>query len=257
MNSNNKILHSVWNQSNNIATTKDIYPENIKIDKLLAGIFCPGPHYYYVVDFYDRQIKYISPAVKEVLGVEPSSVTFDDIISHVHPEDINYVAQAEDLLLKYMYSHVRRDKITQYKCSYCFRLRTKDGSYQLFQHQSIVLTTDEEGNFARALNIHTNISHLTCTNNYKVTVASLTGEQNYLSIDVLTTDEQKSPPVIFSRREKEVIHLIAKGFNSQKIADLLYISAHTVKKHRGNITQKSGVKSSSELVAKCIKEGLI
>jgi len=210
-----------------------------------------------VVDFYDRQIKYINPAVKEVLGLEPSSVTFDDIISHVHPEDINYVAQAEDLLLKYMYSHVRRDKITQYKCSYCFRLRTKDGSYQLFQHQSIVLTTDEEGNFARALNIHTNISHLTCTNNYKVTVASLTGEQNYLSIDVLTTDEQKSPPVIFSRREKEVIHLIAKGFNSQKIADLLYISAHTVKKHRGNITQKSGVKSSSELVAKCIKEGLI
>ena len=158
MNSNNKILHSVQNQSNNIATTKDIYPENIKIDKLLAGIFCPGPHYYYVVDFYDRQIKYINPAVKEVLGLEPSSVTFDDIISHVHPEDINYVAQAEDLLLKYMYSHVRRDKITQYKCSYCFRLRTKDGSYQLFQHQSIVLTTDEEGNFARALNIHTNIS---------------------------------------------------------------------------------------------------
>jgi len=257
MNSNNKILHSVWNQSNNIATTKDIYPENIKIDKLLAGIFCPGPHYYYIVDFYDRQIKYINPSVKEVLGLEPSSVTFDDIISHVHPEDIHYVAQAEDLLLKYMYTPVRREKITQYKCSYCFRLRTKDGSYQLFQHQTIVLTTDEDGNFARALNIHTNISHLTCTNNYKVTIASLTGEQNYLSIDVLTTDEQKSPPVIFSRREKEVIHLIAKGFNSQKIADLLYISAHTVKKHRGNITQKSGVKSSSELVAKCIKEGLI
>jgi DNA-binding CsgD family transcriptional regulator len=255
MNSNNQILHSVWNKSTNIATSKDIYPENIKIDQLLAGIFCPGPHYYYVVDFYDRQIKYISRPVREVLGLDPQKVTFDDIISQIHPEDINYVAQAENMLLNYMYANIRRDKITQYKCSYCFRLKTKDGTYQLFQHQSIVLTTDEKGNFARALNIHTNISHLTCTNNYKATVASLSGDQEYLNIDVLSTDEQKPQSIIFSKREKEVINLIAKGFNSQKIADTLYISAHTVKKHRGNITQKSGVKSSSELIAKCMKEG--
>lgn len=46
-----------------------------------------------------------------------------------------------------------------------------------------------------------------------------------------------------SDREKEVLVLIAKGYSSKEIADLLNISIHTVNSHRKNITHKTGIKS--------------
>lgn len=257
MNANSKILHSIWNKSADIATLKDNFLDDIKIDELLGNIFCPGPNYHYIVDFYDRQLKYVSPAINEVLGLDHKTVCFDDIIAQVHPEDINYVAKAEAAVLHYLYHNIKRGTVTEYKNSYCFRLKTKDGSYQLFQHQSIILTTDQLGGFAKALNIHTNISHFTNTNNYKATISTLLDSPEYIHLDVLKTNGSKRPPALFSKREIEIIRLISKGLNSQHIADSLYISSHTVKKHRVNITQKSGVKSSGELVAMCIKEGLI
>lgn len=257
MNPNNKILHSIWNQSTDIATSQDLSPDHIKIDELLANVFCPGPYYYYVVDFYDRQIKHVSPEIKDILGLNPESAIFDDIIARIHPKDIHYVAKAEAAVLYYLYNNIKPEPVTSFKNSYCFRLLTKDGSYQLFQHQSLILTTDQRGGFSKALNIHTNISHFTTLNNYKATISCLLGEQKYISLDILKSDDLKYPPAPFSKREIEIIRLIAAGMNSQKIADTLYISAHTVKKHRVNITQKSGVKSSGELVARCIKEGLI
>jgi len=257
MNPNNKILHSIWNQSTDIATTQEVSSAEVKIDNLLANIFCPGPHYYYVVDFYDRQLKHVSPTIREVTGLDPETVTFDDIIAQIHPDDINYVAEAEATVLNYLYNKIGRNEVTKYKNSYCFRLKVKDGSYQLFQHQSIILTTDQLGGFSRALNIHTNISHFTTINNYKACISCIGGTQTHVHLEVIKQHSPKCSMANFSKREMEIIRLIAKGLSSQKIADVLYISAHTVKKHRVNITQKSGVKSSSELVAKCMNEGLM
>lgn len=257
MNANSKILHSIWNKSNDIATIKDHFLDDIKIDELLGNIFCPGPNYYYVVDFYDRKLKYVSPAINDVLGLDHQTVSFDDIIAQIHPDDINYVAKAEAAVLHHLYHKIKRGTVTEYKNSYCFRLKIKDGSYQLFQHQSVILTTDQLGGFAKALNIHTNISHFGTSNNYKASISTLLGNQEYIHLDVLKSDGSKRPSALFSKREIEIIRLISKGLSSQRIADSLYISSHTVKKHRVNITQKSGVKNSGELVAMCIKEGLI
>jgi DNA-binding CsgD family transcriptional regulator len=257
MNTNTKVLHSIWNKSADIATSKDQLLEDLKIDELLGNIFCPGPHYYYVVDFYDRQLKYVSPSISEVLGLDYNAVSFDDIIRQVHPDDISYVAKAETAVLNYLYQKARRDFVTEYKNSYCFRLKTKDGSYKLFQHQSVILTTDAKGGFAKALNIHTNISHFSAVNNYKATISTVLDGQEFVHLDILKHSEHQLQQALFSRREIEIIQLIAKGMNSQNIADTLYISSHTVKKHRVNITHKSGDKSTGELVALCIKEGLI
>lgn len=51
-----------------------------------------------------------------------------------------------------------------------------------------------------------------------------------------------------TKREKEIIVLIAQGKSSQEIADQLFISALTVSTHRKNIIRKLDCKSSTELV---------
>ncbi|MBQ6663170.1 MAG: helix-turn-helix transcriptional regulator [Firmicutes bacterium] len=46
-----------------------------------------------------------------------------------------------------------------------------------------------------------------------------------------------------TRREREIVDLLADGLTNQEIADQLFISAHTVHKHLENIRVKLGVNS--------------
>ncbi|TCC97826.1 LuxR C-terminal-related transcriptional regulator [Pedobacter hiemivivus] len=256
MKQNAEILHGIWNKSKDIITSRNI-DLDVSPDQIMSSFFCAGPYYYYVVDFYDRQIKYMSPYIEDVLGLDPKTVTFDDIIGQIHPDDIYYVAQAEEKILNYLYKHMGRNKVTEYKMSYCFRFKIADGSYQLFQHQAILLTTDEEGGFAKSLNIHTNINHLTTVNSHKATLTHIIGKYDFFQVDVLNEPALKSMERPFSKREMEVIRLIAEGRRNKEIAKLLFISLQTVNTHRKNIMRKSGTKTGLELIAMCIKEGFI
>ncbi|MFN4007146.1 MAG: LuxR C-terminal-related transcriptional regulator [Chitinophagaceae bacterium] len=53
-----------------------------------------------------------------------------------------------------------------------------------------------------------------------------------------------------TKREKEIIALIAAGKTSKEIAAQLYLSELTVKTHRKNISEKLGTKSIADLVTK-------
>ncbi len=63
------------------------------------------------------------------------------------------------------------------------------------------------------------------------------------------------PPI--SRREKEVLHLIAFEHSTKMIADQLYISKHTVVSHRKNLLAKLNVKNTAGLVRRAFEMGLM
>lgn len=60
-----------------------------------------------------------------------------------------------------------------------------------------------------------------------------------------------------SKREEEVLALLAEGLSNQGIATKLYLSLRTIKFHTGNIYNKLGVKSRSEAVSRARKLGLL
>ena len=63
--------------------------------------------------------------------------------------------------------------------------------------------------------------------------------------------------ITYTKREIEIIKCISEGYSNKKIAEKLHISEGTVKKHRNNISKKSGCKNSVELIKKSILQGLI
>lgn len=77
-----------------------------------------------------------------------------------------------------------------------------------------------------------------------------------LIIDSLFTTLKPALPTI-TRREKEVLEKIAAGYSNNKIATLLFISAHTVDSHRKNLLAKFEAKNSAELVSKAMEQGLL
>ncbi|MFO0923488.1 MAG: response regulator transcription factor [Pirellulales bacterium] len=58
-------------------------------------------------------------------------------------------------------------------------------------------------------------------------------------------------------REIEVLHLIAAGMTNSEIADALFISPHTVTRHRANVMRKLNVHNRVELVHAANRRGLI
>lgn len=56
-------------------------------------------------------------------------------------------------------------------------------------------------------------------------------------------------------REIEVLTMLASGKSSREIAELLYISAFTVQKHRSNIKKKLSIRKNADLIKYAIREG--
>jgi len=67
----------------------------------------------------------------------------------------------------------------------------------------------------------------------------------------------KEKPELLSMREKEVLQLLAEGKSNKDIADLLFISIHTVRRHRENIMKKLNLKGIPDLVKYAVVEGYI
>ena len=51
-----------------------------------------------------------------------------------------------------------------------------------------------------------------------------------------------------SRRELQILEILAEGKTSREIGDQLFISSHTVDTHRRNIIRKTGVRNTAELI---------
>lgn len=68
---------------------------------------------------------------------------------------------------------------------------------------------------------------------------------------------RNASPDQLTAREREILQLIAEGYNNRTIADQLHISVKTVGVHRLNIMQKLDLHSPTELTKYAIRKGII
>jgi len=80
--------------------------------------------------------------------------------------------------------------------------------------------------------------------------------QRNMLTEMITGQKRTAYDIPLTKREKEILKLIAEEHSNQEIADMLYISLRTVETHRLNLTQKLAVKNTAGLVKEAIKRGL-
>jgi len=99
-------------------------------------------------------------------------------------------------------------------------------------------------------------------------IRSVLREKRYLSPDISAKVIEgyidgrkavKSSPTwdSLTLREREVLKLIAEGRKNKEIAEILFISAKTVAKHRANLMNKLDLHSASALTAYAMERGLL
>jgi DNA-binding NarL/FixJ family response regulator len=68
---------------------------------------------------------------------------------------------------------------------------------------------------------------------------------------------EKVPEDLLTPRELEVVKLIAEGYTSEEIAEVLVISKKTVERHRANVLEKLGLRNRVQLARYAIRRGLV
>ena len=94
------------------------------------------------------------------------------------------------------------------------------------------------------------IGHNITENNGEIKAMQENGENNYRNIKTLGE-------IPLTKRELEIIKLIAEEFSNLEIAEKLFISVRTVETHRRNIMQKLHINSVISLVHYAIQNSII
>jgi len=113
-------------------------------------------------------------------------------------------------------------------------------------------------NLAWKNNVSVIISRNINQSEWLIAFNALFNNKKYISPDILESgflNQQLNQENILTSREKEILGLIAKGLSSQKIADHLFVSIHTVNSHRKNIIKKTGIQSPAALVMYALENG--
>ncbi|HMK05569.1 MAG TPA: helix-turn-helix transcriptional regulator [Ferruginibacter sp.] len=62
---------------------------------------------------------------------------------------------------------------------------------------------------------------------------------------------------LISKRELKILELVAKGYTSEKIGELLHIAKSTVQTHRRNMLHKTSFNNTQQLVGWGYREKLL
>jgi len=229
--------------------------QEIEWYKKMLNIFHVGDFYYFIFNCTTAQIEWTSNSITKILGIDsPAEFTIDFILENIHPEDLPYFLDFENQVTLF-FNQLPTDKVLKYKVSYDYRMRRKDGTYVRILQQAVTVQTNLEGAVIRVLDVHTDISHLKKENGSKLSFIGLEGEPSILefaySKDFLTNTSK------LTKREKQILKLIAEGFSSNEIGEKLFIASITVKKHRQNILKKTDCKNITQLINECTLQGLI
>lgn len=82
--------------------------------------------------------------------------------------------------------------------------------------------------------------------------------KTYFSAEAIhSLKEPHEQQPLITRREKEVLQLIAEGLTNAEVSEKLFISIPTVNTHRKSLLEKFEVKNTATLIGKAIKLGLI
>lgn len=248
-----KEANNIWKKAASPSVPEQLNFE-LTIYKKLLNFFQVGDYFYSIFNYTTNEFDYVSPDVKLVFGYDIKDYNIPYLLGQIHPDDkpcfLNFENRAMDFL-----TSLTVDQLMKYKIRHDYRVKKADGTYVRVLQQGIVLEHDEHGGILRTLIVHTDISDFKTSGKPVLSFIGLEGEPSYIDVDVKEVFAVSEE--LISKREKEVLMLLIDGKLSKEIGEILHISKQTVDKHRQNMIARNGLKNTSELIAKAIRQGWV
>ncbi|RYY31435.1 MAG: LuxR family transcriptional regulator [Chitinophagaceae bacterium] len=218
-------------------------------------------YFWFIIDFVNwtncrcgGELELLTPLkTTEFLGKDHSTLH-----AITHPEDLPKALAFSRAYINILESYPE-SRIAELNMSLYFRILNPRMEYYWIMVQYPKATMDMNGKIQYGLVFVTDISHIKKDGPAMMLVVDTSKqmcEQFYCTTDYELRKKMIDIPPI-SKREKEVLLLLAKGLASKQIAVDLGIATKTVENHRQNMLKKTQSKSSSELISISINLGII
>jgi DNA-binding CsgD family transcriptional regulator len=196
-----------------------------------------------------QKAEYISPNVKEMFGYDE---THDSILGMLHYikliawEHLTYPIQAVLVHTKIMKSIPKEEKKEVSIIYNGLKIKNKQGKILRLFVQTVPIEIDEENNPVRTLSLCQDVAPYLKDNFWwiRYTYGSKPQKVKYYHSQIGKYFDHD----ILSEREKEILKLIEKGFDSKEIAEKLFLSPATVNTHRKNMIDRMGVIDTTALI---------
>jgi len=203
----------------------------------------------YVFDWRTNSLPY-KKGIHKLLGYTDNDFTPEVLASYIHPDDaVRYTK-----LIKLTNEWIRELKPEPFTVEVAidYRIRHASGHYLKVMRQSTVFERCRNASPKSALNLITNLTGIKNETSVELAVTNLHTGEVILENKVRTDDVHQ-----FSYRELEIMRMLKEGKTSETIAELLFISRHTVDTHRRNMLLKTGCKSTIELIHQATQLGIL
>lgn len=233
--------------------------------KRIAALFTPGKFYYWIMNFANLEMEYVSEGSQLMLGIPPQELTAAGFLSLLSPKEFEAMSRKESMVVDFLKNHLRPDELTEYKIVYLIQITDRSGQARTILHQATTLTVDESGSIEHVISAHTDVSHLRLTNHHEVSFIHLGNGRSYYNIPSekgkfeIPSDasgEKMALQRLLTKRELEVLKALAAGLSTKQIAEKLFISPHTVQTHHKNMLAKTGHHKITDLIIRALLEGL-
>lgn len=244
-------VHKIWTEIAQHKTPGELKLE-VELYKKLLNIFQVGDYYYMIFNPPEMKIEFASEFITALTGYKPEEFTLSLFMEIIHPEDLPYFMDFEATVTKF-WNGLPPEKVMKYKSRYDYRIRKKDGTYVRILQQIVTIQSDDEGAVLRTFVVHTDISHLKSDQRMVLSFIGLEGEPSYIDVEPIQKFSPSKP--IFTKSEKEIIHLLSQTKTTQEIAHILNRSPQTISTHRKNIMKKTGTTSVLQLIKLTVERG--
>lgn len=208
-----------------------------------------------VFDYARLQFAYVSTNFRHHFGYEAEALQEGGIrflFDRLHTDDVGpyqtVIQQAWEHLLALRPAQRRNAKYSVvYRLAHPVR-----NEFMWVLHQNVVLHMDANGSVVYTLGVLTNITP------YKLdSRVNGTFQHEDERGELVTLHLPEMAKMLFTRREQEILRLLASGMSSRTISQTLGIAADTVISHRKRMLVKSNCKNSAELVRFSLEHGLL
>ncbi len=213
----------------------------------------PGPSLYFLFNHNKLRYEYLDGAVAYIFGysIDEFQKLKDPYFKFFHDDDLPIYndlifPQLRELRMKYA------NEVQHLYYQILGRIKRKDGKEvnTLLEYQLLEIGEDIKPilSFGKL----TELGMPRSVRGIGISMYYYDGKLSKLVYDEIFPYAQSK----ISKRELEIVKLIAEGKSGKEIAELLFISENTVKNHRQSIFRKLGLKSTPELVRYALEQGL-
>ncbi len=234
----------------------DFFKNDIEIAKKYAI----GPHFWLIPDQSEMKVGACSPNIAQMTPFGHSEWLNQDFsfwIQNMHPDDREF-AVASCALSMEVTQNAAREKVEMIQINIYVRMFDCLNNYRWVLIQFPRRMYDENGKILSTFILITDLSHLSKSFSRMLTMMDSSSNENIIfatQVDNKNLIALNLPQI--SKRELEIIQLMARGQNSPQIAECLFLSYHTVENHKRNLRKKTGTKTSAELIDYVWRNNLI